>query len=308
MTSNPFIPILCIALLAVSCHRESESKKKIETTSDTIFVEEATIVDTIVAFEKKELKYQFLFIDSVFIAHIREYFNEYELNVLLHINRIDYSKLYKTDTLIVPDTFYTDINTYSPFPDSLSILHDINKIILISYACQAMGLYECGKLLKWFPVSMGKKSTPTPTGLYHTNWKSKKTISTDNDAWILPWYFNLINKTGVSLHQYELPGVPASSSCVRMMEEHAQFIYYWAEQWKLTPDERNILAHGTPVIIYGEYNFDHSPPWYNLPQNSKVLDENTDSLNSMLQNHIDLIRKRQYQLDSIIVERSKAFL
>ena len=60
--------------------------------------------------------------------------------------------------------------------------------------------------------------------------------STVNPAWFLPWYFNFNNKTGHAFHQYELPGLPASHGCVRMLERDAQWLYRWGREWTL--DER----------------------------------------------------------------------
>jgi lipoprotein-anchoring transpeptidase ErfK/SrfK len=95
--------------------------------------------------------------------------------------------------------------------------------LLISYPIEAFGAYEQGKLVRWGPTSLGKKSTKTPTGLFFTNWKSKETISTEDSSWILKWYFNLVNSTGVSIHQYGLPGYPASHACARLYEEDAKW-------------------------------------------------------------------------------------
>ena len=53
-----------------------------------------------------------------------------------------------------------------------------------------------GALVRWGPTSTGPRETPTPAGLFATNWKSKLRRSSDNREWLLPWYVNFINATG----------------------------------------------------------------------------------------------------------------
>ncbi len=237
------------------------------------------------------------------ILQIDKYFNDSQLKIILAINRIDFAKLYGAEKLAIPDTFLFDLRYYSPYPDSIQLLDSVNKIMLISYPAQAVGMYEKGRLVRWMPTSMGKESTPTPTGLLHTNWKSKKTNSTDDSSWVLKWYFNLDNFRGVSLHQYELPGHPASHACMRLYEGDAEWLYYWAEQWKLDSAQLKILAYGTPVIIFGNYNFSQAPPWYSLPSNPKQVTISDNTLSTEINKYLPLILKRQADRDSFILSR-----
>jgi hypothetical protein len=77
----------------------------------------------------------------------------------------------------------------------------------------------------------------------------------------MPWYFNFDNNTGYGLHEYDLPGQPASHGCVRLLQSDAEWIYYWGEGWTLAPESGELLRHGTPVIIVGHYNFASPRPW-----------------------------------------------
>lgn len=234
------------------------------------------------------------------INNIANYFNDTQLKIILAINRIDIEKLYGAQMLAIPDTFLADIKYYSPFPDSIPLIDSVKKILLISYPAQALAAYEQGKLIKWMPNSMGKQTTPTPTGLLHTNWKAKQTKSTDDSTWILNWYFNLDNFRGVSLHQYELPGRPASHACIRLYNEDAEWVYNWAEQWKLDSAQVKVLAYGTPVIIFGSYNFSQNPPWYSLTTNPKQLTISADTLTAEINKYLPTILKRQADRDSFI--------
>ncbi|MFI5263281.1 MAG: L,D-transpeptidase [Candidatus Kapaibacterium sp.] len=191
--------------------------------------------------------------------------------ILYKINRRDLKHLKEGETIAVPNADSNEM-TYSPFPDSLVSLDSVRKILIVSRKVQAFAAYEKGKLIKWGPTSTGKKATPTPEGLYHTNWKSKETHSTVDDAWVLKWYFNLDSHEGVSLHEYDLPGYPASHSCIRLLSEDAEWIYNWAEQWKVAPDRKTIVENGTPVIVFGEYAFGKNPPWKKLIANIHSTD------------------------------------
>lgn len=193
-----------------------------------------------------------------------------QIHIALAVNRIDKSNISKKDSIIVPGDLTGDIEFYLPFPLEVPYLKDINKIIFFSYPTQTFAAYENGDLIYTGPTNMGRKNDPTPIGLFYTNWKAKKTTSTFNDEWDLRWNFNIANKLGVGWHQYELPGYPASHSCLRLQEKDAKYLYTWADQWILKDDE-NVLVKGTPVIVFGSYPFGEPKPWLQLVQNPKAL-------------------------------------
>jgi hypothetical protein len=193
------------------------------------------------------------------------------IQIVLDVNRTDKANITKIDSIIIPGDMTGDIEFYLPFPIEVPYLKTINKIIFFSYPTQTFATYENGILIHTGPTNMGRKKDPTPTGLFYTNWKAEKTTSTFNDEWDLRWNFNIANKLGIGWHQYELPGYPASHSCLRLQEKDAKYLYNWADQWILQDDE-TILIKGTPVIIFGNYNFDASKPWLQLIHNPKALD------------------------------------
>ena len=222
------------------------------------------------------------------------------LNVLLFLNRVDKKHLLKLDSFVYPDIIVSDFRVYSSFPQNVSVLDSVKKIIFFSYWFQSFAVYENGKLQRVGPISMGKKSTPTPTGLFHTNWKSKSTVSTINDEWVMNWYFNLENKLGVSMHEFELPGYPASHACIRLLQADAFWFYYWADSWKLESSTK-IKSLGTPVIIYGEYPFGQIKPWRRIINNSLQVNVE-EEIEREIKNFIPLILERQTSLDSLSVK------
>jgi len=223
-------------------------------------------------------------------------------NIVLAVNRTDGSNLAKMDSIIVPADFTGDLEFYLPFPISVSSLKDINKIIFFSYPAQSFAAYEYGELVYTGPTNMGRKADPTPTGLFYTNWKAEQTTSTFNDEWDLRWNFNIENKLGVGFHQYELPGYPASHSCLRLLERDARFLYDWADQWILDKNE-SLVAKGTPVIVFGAYAFGEAKPWLQLINDPHILDIPASTIKQIAAPFLQEIIAQQQKRADIVMKK-----
>lgn len=219
------------------------------------------------------------------------------LSALMVINRVDGWRLKHLDTLVFPDTIGTGIEMYSPFPKNAEVLREVHKILFVSHYAQAFAVYENGERIKWGPVSLGRKFKPTPTGLFAANWKSKKTTSTINSSWILEWYFNLANHEGIGMHQYALPGYPASHGCVRLYRDDANWLYHWADQWVV--ENAKISVHGTPVVIFGEYPYGQGKPWLMLAEDMNAMEITSTQLSSEMGEFLPIIIERQVKRDSV---------
>ena len=215
-----------------------------------------------------------------------------KLDIAYALNRMDKANLAKKDSIIVPRDFSGDLVYYLPFPLHISSLEDVSKILIFSYATQTFAAYENGELVYTGATSMGRKKDPTPTGLFFTNWKAEKTTSTFNDEWDLKWNFNIENKLGVGFHQYELPGYPASHSCLRLLEKDAKYLYKWADEWILK-DSENVKVKGTPVVVFGSYNFDGPKPWFELVNDPKVLDISETEIENQIKPFLQQILDNQ---------------
>ena len=220
-------------------------------------------------------------------SQLEELFKDYsqvQKEIIYSLNRIDPHRLKAGLELIRPDSISENFFDYNPFPEHLDLLDSLPKILLVNQRVQAFGVYEYGQLCRWGPVSSGKQSTPTPNGLHYANYKAKRKISTVNSSWIMPYYFNFMNFEGIGIHQYTLPGFPASHSCVRLFMEDAKYIYYWADMWQLKGNQ--LLKNGTPFIVFGTYNFKEPVPWLKLvedPMANFINKEELDSLKSYIQ-------------------------
>lgn len=224
-----------------------------------------------------------------------------KLRIAYAINRTDRANFPKLDSVVIPSDFTGDIVYYLPFPLHVSALAEVSKVIIFSYPAQAFAAYENGELIYTGPTNMGRKKDPTPTGLFFTNWKAEKTTSTFNDEWDLKWNFNIENKLGVGFHEYALPGYPASHSCLRLQEKDAKDLYKWADEWILK-DKENVKVKGTPVIVFGSYNFDGPKPWHALVSDPKALDisesEIENQVNPFLQKILDNQKVREAEQTS----------
>ena len=224
---------------------------------------------------------------------------------LLAVNRIDSSFILQKDSILVPSDFSAGYEFYFPFPLSVPAVREIKKIIFFSYPTQSFGAYENGDLVYAGPTNMGRRKDLTPSGLFYTNWKAEETKSTFNDEWQLRWNFNIENKLGIGWHQYAMPGYPASHSCLRLLEWDARYLYDWADQWILDKNE-NVVAKGTPVIVYGEYNFKGRRPWLALAKDSLALAIRPGQLDSLVTPVLPEIKNAQMIREQRLQQADKA--
>ena len=210
---------------------------------------------------------------------------------ILHLNRIDLEHLRQGAILVVPEGPVA-MAAISPFPSSIPDLTAAPRTLLVSRRVQAFAAYEQGQLVRWGAISSGRAETPTPAGLFATNWRARLRRSTDNPAWLLPWYFNFINSSGVSFHQFDLPGYPASHACVRLLEADAMWIYNWAESWVLADQGRRIEVYGTPVLVFGDYDFGGPGPWTRLVEDPAAATVPIDEIQQALQRHRETLAER----------------
>jgi hypothetical protein len=212
---------------------------------------------------------------------------------ILHLNRLDPAHVREGAQLVVPNRprMMADV---SPFP---ALLGDDPwlppRLLLVARRIQAFAAYEAGRLVRWGAASTGRRDTPTPAGLFAANWRSRLRRSSDNRNWLLPWYVNFINASGVSFHEYALPGYPASHACVRLLEADARWIYEWVDLWQLDRTGQIIEAYGTPVLVFGDYDYDQPGPWSTLPDNPEATAVTLDEIRRALEPHRETLIARR---------------
>jgi lipoprotein-anchoring transpeptidase ErfK/SrfK len=185
-----------------------------------------------------------------------------QILLLEKLNRADRAHLGRLNSVIVPNRWDLGLLAYSPMPLIVPWLSDQKKALVVELAGQVFGAYEYGLLVRWGPVSSGGSTHTTPSGHYYLNWNARVRRSSENYDWIMPWYFNFSSVQGLGMHQYDLPGRPASHGCVRLLEVDAKWVFHWGEGWTLgAGGPQDIIQNGTPVLIIGSYDFTKRQPW-----------------------------------------------
>jgi hypothetical protein len=181
--------------------------------------------------------------------------------LLAKLNRADPAHLARLARIVVPDRWVPDELLYSPMPHEVAELSDEMKAIVVDLPAQVFGAYENGRLVRWGPVSSGARHRQTPPGTYHLNWRARVRISSEDPTWIMPWYFNFSNSGGLGLHQYSLPGRPASHGCIRMLAVDAKWLFNWGRGSTLAAGAGEPDQPGTLVLVVGTYDFRFPQPW-----------------------------------------------
>jgi hypothetical protein len=239
------------------------------------------------------IRYRRVLIEGVeSVTALRKQLGANGFSLVLKVNRLDLEHVRQGDSLMVPEGV-AEPQSLSPFPESFRRdMPPSARLLMVSRRVQAFAAYENGTLVRWGPTSTGRKETQTPAGLYHTNWRAKLRRSSDNDQWVLPWLVNFENQRGISFHQFDLPGYPASHACVRLLEADARWIFDWAEQWVLSDDRRSVVVYGTPVVVFGDYAYDATPPWKRLAEDPLAATIGEAELEAALGPHAALIGER----------------
>lgn len=188
---------------------------------------------------------------------------------VLRLNRVDADHAARLDSLVVPIGDPGD-SALSPFPAARA--DTAARRLLISLRVQAFAAYERGRQVRRGPISSGGAANPTAAGAYFATWKTERHVSTVDSTWIMPWCVNLDSREGLALHEYSMPGRPPSHCCIRLLAADARWIYDWIETWEVAADGRRVLRPGTPVRVFGAYDFDAPPPWRRLPADPGAAD------------------------------------
>lgn len=329
LKKKSFLFTLLIALTVVSCKKEIEKiNDKVNDASSSI-TEDSKKEDSSAAKKDSVVQKQSLppamqeygfynaYIfpkdkkvrDSLF-ALFNKKFTEKERYAILALNRLDSKNKWNADTLVVPAKVDTTLIEYSPFPMQLDVLSPVKKFVIFSYPIQAYGVYSNGSLVKWGPTSMGKKAAKTKTGLTFANWKKKLAISTVSSEWKLPYNFNIFNLDGIGWHQYDLPGYPASHSCLRLLMNDAKWLYNYADTWVLNPGGATTKAKGTAVLVYGDYPWGKRKPWRKLLNDPNSNNISVEEMTKMIEPNIEKILKEQDNRERVVdsIKAAKAVL
>lgn len=213
----------------------------------------------------------------------------YRMAIVELANRVRSMNMQPGMLLAIPNFYSYDYLDYTPYPKHYTAADTFPKMLIIDKYTQTFGAYEHGNLVRWGLVSTGASDDQTPSGRYNFNWKAEYRESSEapeGEKWELHWVFNLNAKTGVHVHQYDLPiSQPVSHGCIRMSEADANWNYKWANGW--IQEEGKTLRNGTPVIVVNNNPVDKASHWsvtengivslVSLPEDFMTLPEGTES-------------------------------
>ncbi|MET0945634.1 MAG: hypothetical protein ABWY22_09500, partial [Flavobacterium sp.] len=72
----------------------------------------------------------------------------------------------------------------------------------------------------------------------------------------------------------------------------AKYLYKWADEWVLK-DSENVKVKGTPVIVFGSYNFDGPKPWLELVKDPESLNISESEIETQVQPFLQKILENQ---------------
>lgn len=121
-------------------------------------------------------------------------------------------------------------------------------VIVVSLNRQTLTVYDDGKQIARSPISSGKSSNPTPTGVFSILEKKKRHFSNLYNSAPMPFMQRLTN-SGIAFHAGDLPGYPASHGCIRLPYSFARNLF-------------EITEVGARVIVS---NDDLTPVQFNSP-------------------------------------------
>jgi hypothetical protein len=190
------------------------------------------------------------------------------------VNRKNIQYFRLGDTLMLPSVISSDLRLYSLFPHRYPWADSISKIIFISNKYQCYACYENGRLVRFAACNTGRAKKPTFPGRYALNWRDKLRRSSLDSNWILPHTWNFHLYAGSAFHEFDMPGRPASHSCVRQFAEDAEWLYNWGRGGKIDTAQRKVIAMtGTPVIILDMFDYSRKKggPWWEVKTNKDLM-------------------------------------
>lgn len=268
---------LLIAFIFLACNNKIKSEDNIaDSTSikkDTINCEEEKVkLDTF-----PKINYTKVYVsNSKILTNVLYKYSKSKLGkayqkALMTLNRKELRYFRVRDSLIIPDSVFSDMRAYSVFPFFYCGAKNIKKLVVVSNKLQCYACYEYGKLVRFAAANTGKERTPTYPGRYSFVWKERLRKSSLDETWIMPFTWNFHQLAGSAFHQFTMPGAPVSHSCVRQFSDDAEWLFNWGEGYKKDSLGRYIHLSGVPVIIIDIYDFSKRRyhPWLDHTSNKE---------------------------------------
>lgn len=174
------------------------------------------------------------------------YYREYFTPIIEGITWMDGGK-FSTEIKVGNPVIDFDQKKYWPFIEQSTDLTTVDlsggKTVDVSLSTQKMQLKIGNHVIREFPVSSGKRSTPTPTGTTKILNKQEVRIAGSYPHYIMPKWLgfraggygihalpSLANDNGVFWREaLNHIGTPRSHGCIRLLPQDAEFAFSFAE-------------------------------------------------------------------------------
>jgi hypothetical protein len=85
---------------------------------------------------------------------------------------------------------------------------------------------------------------------------------------------------------------------LRLQEKDAKLLYEWADEWQLA-DSETVKVKGTPVVVFGGYDFKAPKPWLQLIANPKALAISEKEIEEQTMPFLSTILKEQKNRETV---------
>ena len=280
-----FLLVLFLGIFIYSCDSDNQSYSL--NNNDSAVIKDTTdekIIELLKTDTFPKITYhQIVVRDKQQLDSVRNAFPDTEENPALNkmfclLNRKERRFLKVGDTVLVADSMVPDMVAYSIFPRVYPGAVNIKKIIMVSNAYQAYACYEYGKQIRFAATNSGKEKTQTYPGRYAMVWKQELRLSSLDSTWKMPYTWNIHRFAGSAFHKFDMPGYPASHSCLRQFMDDAKWLFKWGEGAKYDTNRVAIHLSGTPVLIIDHFDFrrPRTGPWVALRSNKDTILELPD--------------------------------
>jgi hypothetical protein len=274
--------IFSISFLFIACDSgdDTSDKEKAERKAIYLSLKDSTDkIDLILKDSFPRINYNYTVIrDKEHLDSIKLAFAETEENPALNkmfctLNRKERRFLRIGDTVVFADDVVPNMVAYSVFPFYYPGGKNLKKLVIVSAKYQAYCCYEYGKQVRFAATNTGKERTPSYPGRYAMVWRQELRISSLDSTWKMPYTWNIHKYSGSAFHKFDMPGYPASHSCMRQFMDDAKWLYKWGKGEKFDSVRKTSYMTGTPVIIIDHFDFTppRRKPWISLRSNKDVF-------------------------------------
>ena len=84
----------------------------------------------------------------------------------------------------------------------------------------------------------------------------------------------------------------------------AKFLYSWVDTWILNKGGATVKANGTPVIVFGDYQWGGKKSWKKLIDDPMANDISMEELNNIINPNLEKILEEQKKREEVVASAS----